>query len=79
MGSAVMLSQDLSEGAGPVGDGAIADLAAGDRRLGNGAPWYVRNVVTLEDLMRMAILGGGEALGLDGQLGSLEPGKRPAS
>jgi len=36
MGPAVVLGQDLGEGAGPVGDGALADLAAGDRQLGNG-------------------------------------------
>jgi len=36
MGPAVMLGQDLSEGTGPVSDGAIANLAAGDRKLGNG-------------------------------------------
>ena len=36
MGPAVMLSQDLSEVAEPVRDGAVADLAAGDRKLGNG-------------------------------------------
>jgi hypothetical protein len=34
MGPAVVLGQDLSEGAGPVRDGAMADLAAGDRKLG---------------------------------------------
>jgi hypothetical protein len=33
---AVMPGQDLSEVAGPVGDGAAADLAAGDRQLRNG-------------------------------------------
>ena len=31
MGPAVVLGQDLTEGAGPVRDGAVADLAAGDR------------------------------------------------
>src|ERR1039457_574240 len=36
MGPAVVLGQDLSEVAGPVRDGAMADLAAGDRKLGNG-------------------------------------------
>ena len=36
MGPAVMLGQDLGDGAGPVGDGAVADLAACDRQLGNG-------------------------------------------
>jgi hypothetical protein len=36
MSPAVVLGQDLSEGAGPVGDGTVADLAAGDRKLGNG-------------------------------------------
>jgi len=36
MGPAVMLSQDLTDVAGPVGEGAVADLAAGDRQLGNG-------------------------------------------
>jgi hypothetical protein len=36
MGPAVVLGQDLGEGARPVGDGAVADLAAGDRKLGNG-------------------------------------------
>jgi len=36
MGPAVVLGQDLSEGSGPVGDGAVADLATGDWKLGNG-------------------------------------------
>ena len=36
MDPAVMLGQDLSERAGPVSDGAVADLAAGDRKLGYG-------------------------------------------
>ena len=35
MDPAVMLGQDLSEGAGPVGDSAVADLTAGDWKLGN--------------------------------------------
>jgi hypothetical protein len=36
MGTAVMLGQDLTEVAGPVRHGALADLATGDRQLGNG-------------------------------------------
>ena len=36
MGATVVLGQDLGEVARPVGDGAVADLAAGDRKLGNG-------------------------------------------
>ena len=36
MGPAVVPGQDLTEVAGPVGDGAVADPAAGDRKLGNG-------------------------------------------
>jgi len=36
MGSAVVFGQDLIEGAGPVGDGAVAGLAAGHWKLGNG-------------------------------------------
>ena len=36
MGPAVVLGQDLGDGAGPVSDGAVADLAAGDWKLGNG-------------------------------------------
>ena len=36
VGLAVVLGQDFSEGAGPVGDGAVADLAAGDRQLRDG-------------------------------------------
>ena len=36
MGPAVVLGQDLTEVAGPVGDGAVTDLAAGDRKTGNG-------------------------------------------
>ena len=35
MGAAVVLGQRLAEGAGPVGHGALADLAAGDRKLGD--------------------------------------------
>ena len=36
MGPAVVLGQDLTEAAGPVCHGAPADLAAGDRQLGDG-------------------------------------------
>src|SRR5580700_10148068 len=35
MGPAVMLGQDLADVAWPVGEGTIADLAAGDRQLGD--------------------------------------------
>ena len=35
MGPAVMPGQDLAETAGPVRDGAAADLAARDRKTGN--------------------------------------------
>ena len=35
MGPAVVLGQRFAEGAGPVGHGALADLAAGDRKLGD--------------------------------------------
>ena len=36
MDPAVVLGQDLREGAWPVRDGAVADLASGDRKLGDG-------------------------------------------
>ena len=36
MGPPVMLGQRLAEGAEPVGHGSLADLAAGDRKLGDG-------------------------------------------
>lgn len=36
MGPAVMLGQDLADVARPVGEGAVADLAAGDRQMGDG-------------------------------------------
>jgi hypothetical protein len=36
MGPAVVLGQDLAEAAGPIGDRAVADLAACDRKMGNG-------------------------------------------
>ncbi len=35
MGLAVVLGQDLTEAARPVRDGAVADLAAGDRKTGD--------------------------------------------
>jgi len=35
MGPAVVLGQDLTEAAGPVRYGAVADLATGDWQLGN--------------------------------------------
>ena len=35
MGPAVVLGQDLREIAGPTCDGTVADLATGDRKLGN--------------------------------------------
>lgn len=36
MGPAVVVGQDLTEAAGPVRNGAVANLAAGDRQLGDG-------------------------------------------
>jgi len=36
MGPAVVLGQDFAKGAGPIGDGAVADLATGDRQMGDG-------------------------------------------
>jgi hypothetical protein len=36
MGAAVVLGQGLAEGAGAVGDGAVADLAADEGQVGNG-------------------------------------------
>ena len=36
MGPPVVLGQRLTEGAGPVGHGPPADVAAGDRELGDG-------------------------------------------
>lgn len=36
MDPAVVLGQDLSDRAGPVSDGAVTDLATGDRKLGDG-------------------------------------------
>jgi hypothetical protein len=36
MSTAVVLGQDLTKAARPVRDGAVADLATGDRQLGNG-------------------------------------------
>ena len=36
MGPAAVLGQHLTEAAGPVRHGAVADLATGDRQLGNG-------------------------------------------
>jgi len=36
MEPAVVPGQDLAEAAGPVRHGALADLATGDRQLGNG-------------------------------------------
>jgi hypothetical protein len=35
MGPAIMLGEDLADSAGPVGDRAVADLAARDRQLGD--------------------------------------------
>jgi hypothetical protein len=39
MGPAVVLGQDLAEASGAVRDGAATDLAAGNRKLGNGGNW----------------------------------------
>ncbi len=36
MGPAVVLGQGLAEATGPVRDGAVADLAARDRKTGDG-------------------------------------------
>ena len=36
MGPPVVPGQCLAEGAGPVGHGPLADLAAGERKLGDG-------------------------------------------
>jgi len=41
-----------------------------------GTPWHDRSVLPVEDLLHMSTLGGAQALGMDGQIGSLEVGKR---
>lgn len=41
-----------------------------------GTPWHVRSVLSVEDLLQMATLGGAQALGMDDHIGSLEVGKR---
>src|SRR4029077_11663137 len=64
MGPAVMLGQDLAEVARTVGDGTVADLAAGNRKLGSGrreavgaSPWHL----PLSCQVRGVILHGARA------------------
>jgi 5-methylthioadenosine/S-adenosylhomocysteine deaminase len=41
-----------------------------------GTPWHDRSVLSLEDLLQMATLGGAQALSMGNHIGSLEVGKR---
>ena len=55
MDPAVVVGQGLAECAGPAGHRALADLAAGDRELGDGGPAPARERTTRGRRVRVGV------------------------
>lgn len=70
------LGTDGAAAWGPMDIFQVAHVARVGQQVLAGTPWHMRTAISSEELLAVATRGGARALGIDGEIGSLEVGKK---